>query len=60
MRKVEFKNIIKDGIDRNKNFMAVKMRGEKRRQSESRYYPGGRYYAYERKIFKSDRRRYDF
>lgn len=29
MRKVEFKNIIKDGIDRNKNFMAVKMKGEK-------------------------------
>ena len=29
MRKVEFKNIIKDGINRNKNFMAVKMRCEK-------------------------------
>ena len=29
MRKVEFKNIIKDGIDRNKNFMVVKMKGEK-------------------------------
>lgn len=29
MRKVEFKNIIKDGINRNKKFMAVKMRGEK-------------------------------
>ena len=29
MRKGEFKNIIKDGIARNKNFMAVKMKGEK-------------------------------
>lgn len=29
MRKVEFKNIIKEGIARNKNFMAVKMKGEK-------------------------------
>ena len=29
MRKVEFKNIIEDGINRNKDFMAVKMRGEK-------------------------------
>ena len=29
MNKREFKKIIREGIDRNKNFMAVKMKGEK-------------------------------
>lgn len=29
MKKVEFKKIIKEGIARNKNFMVVKMKGEK-------------------------------
>lgn len=28
MRKAEFKNIIKDGVNRNKSFMAVKMKGQ--------------------------------